>query len=876
MQTEMGRLRIADPSADLESLSMIRNRLQRLVFPVVALSSLPLFAGVSLEFVEISSDKISIGDVVEVKGKFQSTQPVDAVVVLSQQQVSFFRKKAGKGSGLDSRQKNEYEFSVKLPTRIKGVPVEAGEHQLRLVVLDENGDKIDNLPLREITVEQEVVEASEGVTELENDFARIEELTRETKLPSYYTKTDRDGSAWLNSDAGRSDVVLLPWTPVQIDGMNISVWNRTYGFGAAGLPETISIAGTGFLQAPIHYVLRVDGKEFRGVYTNRVVEQKEPGTKMIFSACTEDLQVQTEVSVEYDGFCLFKTVLTPQAKNVSVDEFLLEIPVCADQVKHYVHSVLGTFQPQKKDNPDLYILSLGGNGLLADGKKTLPWTPQISLVGPDRGVCVGFLNDRDWHGAEDDMIEVDPTGDSAVIRARLITQKTNLAGPAVYDWYLQALPSRPKLPWDEYTQFHSHQEGDAKSYLSSFDKNAAAMDNAIKAGLKTIIVHQGWTELQGYPGSYDEERNRILHKVVEQAHKRGLKVVLYAGLEVSAAGPEWAEYAKDMLKIPLWAGRPRTEFSAESYRPCSNRFYNDFLVHKLRECIREYDIDGVFLDGHPNMGLCMNPNHGHGYIRDDGRIAGTSYAVEVRDLMKRIYTLFKVESGKDGLVIGHGGLYTPSFSFMDINLVGETEVYAKKINPSLKLSELLPLDYFEAIYNPDTYGVRSLWMSKPFKGGFTFDQNTAVTMQYDVFPRVMYTELDATTPAALEALRVRTMDQDRAHRLWKLMRELDLTDAVHVPFAEMNSYGTVSPSMDPQHVAGMYLWPGKRALIVASNLDAENREFGFRPDFAKLNFNGDVRISDPESREPLDTRDGEIHIDVPAENYRLILLENKN
>ncbi len=835
-------------------------------------------AGVLLKECTVEPQEICLGDNIEVRGTLQTSAKIAAVVVLSQQQADNFRKKVKLGDGLTEDSRNSYSFSVSLPTQRKGSAVELGEHMLRLVLLDSSENKIDNLPLKSVIIKETATEPQEGkkASLLEEEFKQIKQIAKATRLPDYYTADDllTGGKLpdWLHSDAGTADVVLPPWTPVVMDELRISVWNRIYALGKSGLPESVLAGGKPLLQAPIRYVLRVDGKEFSGSYTNRVVEKKETGINLIFEAQAGGISIRTKAGVEYDGLCQFNTELIPEREGSAVDEFYLEIPVRSDRVDYYTHSVLGTFQPQKKDNPDLYILSLGGSGKLAEGKKVLPWTPQISLIGKQSGLCVGFLNDRSWQGPENKMVEILTEKDAVTVRARLIAEKTSLKKPAVYNWYLQALPARPILPWDEYEQFHSHQEKNAEVYLNHFKETdgTALIDKAVAEGLKTIIVHQDWTELQGHLRTYQPERGRVLRAVVDAAHKKGLKVVLYAGTELSAASPEWEAYADEILKIPLWKARPRTDPEADSYRPCSNKYYNDMLVHRMREAIRKYDIDGIFLDGHPNMGLCMNVRHGHGYIKENGEAAGTSYALDSRDLMRRIYTLFKHECKKDGLVIGHGGLYTPSFGFMDINLVGETEVYARKINPSLKLQELMSLGHFEANYNPLTYGVLPLWMSKSYQGGLTYDENSAVTLAFGVMPRVAYFELAA---GAWDAGFEKFVDlSKRSHNVWKLFRAFDPGNAIHIPYWDTVRYFTLSPALDELHVASMYLIKGKRAMVIVSNLSENGKTIELSFDSKALGFVKEMKASDPESGKELAMSNGRLKVEVPGGNYRLILL----
>ncbi len=723
---------------------------------------------------------------------------------------------------------------------------------------------------------QSVLEFNFGSTlsGAETGDLQIQKLTLEYPGPGY-TAQQRE-AVWINSTAGTADVVLPPWTPVQLDGLNVSVWNRIYELGDSGLPSNIVTATRSLLKMPMRYVLRTGSGTFSGAYTNQVLEQKDTAVCILFSAVSDGVEARTTVTIEYDGLCRFETELIPTGAGAVVEEFSLDIPLSAENLEYYNHGTLGTYPFQKKDNPDLYILSNNGNGRIGTETLTFPWTLQMTLLGRETGLCIGFNDERDWHSPADEMIELIPQGDTVTFRAKMISSPVNLAETLNYRWYLQALPARPQLPWNELKAFHNHQEADAKGYNSHFieTNGHALIDDAIDVGLQMIVMHQGWTELQGYPGTFDTQLDQYLRTTIANAHAKGLKAVLYLGLEVSTACPEWDEYASKMVKLPLWMGRERTSPAAAAPRPCSNRYYNDMLVHRLHDLINEYDIDGVFLDGHPTLGLCMNTSHGHGYTKPDGTWAGTSYALESRDLMRRIYSLFHDEVKTNGVVIGHGGLYTSSFAFMDVNLAGETEVYARAVNPALKLNDLMSLDYFGALYNQDVFGTRLLWMSKPDKGGFTYDQNMAATFAYGVLPRVFYPELDAPAPAALQALKNETRDMPRSHEVWNILDRFGLSNAVHIPFWEIESYCKVSPELSDTLAVSMYWAEGDRALLEVSNLSAEDVQVTLQPQNQSLRFGANVQIWNPEAADLPETLSGGVDLNVPAGNYVLVILEN--
>ncbi|HRR33604.1 MAG TPA: hypothetical protein P5026_05865 [Kiritimatiellia bacterium] len=48
--------------------------------------------------------------------------------------------------------------------------------------------------------------------------------------------------------------VPRPWTPVTVDGGQIGVWGRTYGFASNALPTAVTSAGGDLLAGPMRIV----------------------------------------------------------------------------------------------------------------------------------------------------------------------------------------------------------------------------------------------------------------------------------------------------------------------------------------------------------------------------------------------------------------------------------------------------------------------------------------------------------------------------------------------------------------------------------------------------------------------------------------------
>ena len=65
---------------------------------------------------------------------------------------------------------------------------------------------------------------------------------------------------WQGNDAGITDKVIPPWTPVQASGERFAVWNRVLNVDGLGCARSIANGGVGQIQA-MRLVAVVDGRE---------------------------------------------------------------------------------------------------------------------------------------------------------------------------------------------------------------------------------------------------------------------------------------------------------------------------------------------------------------------------------------------------------------------------------------------------------------------------------------------------------------------------------------------------------------------------------------------------------------------------------------
>ncbi|MBM4050513.1 MAG: hypothetical protein FJ279_35915, partial [Planctomycetes bacterium] len=180
-----------------------------------------------------------------------------------------------------------------------------------------------------------------------------------------------------------------------------------------------------------------------------------------------------------------------------------------------------------------------------------------------------------------------------------------------------------------------------------------ALDRAKERGVKTLVFHEHWTDIQNYTETTHEAD---LKRLVAACHERGIRLLLYFGYEMSNIAPEWPWYARECLTrspdapLPTKGGYHRQP-EQYAFIVCYNSPWQDFLADGIQRVMDKYGVDGVYLDGTIEPWGCVNHRHGCGYQRPDGTWAPTYPIFAVRNLMKRLYAICSAKPG--GMVNPH-------------------------------------------------------------------------------------------------------------------------------------------------------------------------------------------------------------------------------
>ena len=160
-------------------------------------------------------------------------------------------------------------------------------------------------------------------------------------------------------------------------------------------------------------------------------------------------------------------------------------------------------------------------------------------------------------------------------------------------------------------------------------------------GVNVLVFHEHWSDIQSYPDYNHEEE---IKNLVKLCHENGIKLLLYFGYQLSNIAPEWKDcYEECLTKLPGEAVAPFEHWQRQpeqkAYTVCHNSKWQNFIAQGIKRVMKDFGIDGVYLDGTTEPWKCVNHLHGCGYKLANGDYQPTYPIFAVRDLMKRIYNI---------------------------------------------------------------------------------------------------------------------------------------------------------------------------------------------------------------------------------------------
>ena len=373
------------------------------------------------------------------------------------------------------------------------------------------------------------------------------------------------------------------------------------------------------------------------------------------------------------------------------------------------------------------------------------------------------------------------------------------------------------------------------------------LDDLAEAGVRTLCIHEQWTDLEGYTSTTHTEKLRSL---VDACHARGIRVLVYFGFLLSDLAPEWPVFGDEVVV------EPRRVYDPYDYPPqphqiahwvCYQSIWQDQLADGIARLMDEFGVDGVYLDGTASPPPCSNERHGCGYLRPDGTRAVTYPIFGTRDMMRRIYTVVKSRR-PDGLVSVHQStcMTIPTLAWATSLWDGEQFCHLERGPAAL---ETIPLDAFRVEFMGHQWGVPGEFLC--YDRPYTYEEACSFTLLHDVLVR----------PNGLGP------HLELASKLWRLSDEFGRKEAQWLPYWRNEDAVSVSPA---GALASLYHHPREGVLVIVSNLAPEAAEVTVRLNATRLGLRSDAGARDALTGETVELRDHAFTARLGSMEWRIL------
>lgn len=647
---------------------------------------------------------------------------------------------------------------------------------------------------------------------------------------------------WVGSREGISDQVIPPFTALRsaktAQGCTVSPWGRTYEFGATPFVSQISSQDAPMLAAPMRLLARVNGADV--VWTPGVSQLAGAGdTACRISQKLEGASVSANVTTTIESDGLAKIAWALQAdKPVTLDELVVEIPLRSEHARY-----LNTW-------PDSTGAMAGTSGALT-ADYTSKFQPMVWLGDEARGLQWVCESEQNWSVADSGkVIQIIRRGDEVVLRLNLVTTPVTLdaGGKRDYVFGLLATPVKPVTEdaWDARI-VRTIRYGEELDLPDMKINGKPALEHYAEKGARAIIVWKWWNVFAyTRPIGGNEEKFR---RLVKECHRYGLKVLPYVGgFLLSGNAPEAMFFGDEMRVLPSKAyavGKLGDLPPQSTMLACQRGPWQDFLVDGIGRLIDDYDVDGVYLDTTTRPLLCDNELHGCGYLKPDGSRGGVYPVFSVRDNLRRIYTAVRTRK-PDGIVDVHPYecMNAPGMAWATTYWNGE------QLRANDSILDALPLERFRAEFMGYNWGVPADLLYYKLKN---YRQSVALAILHNVPVR-------PEKPADLDAIST----------LWKVRDDFGVKKARWLPY--WSNADVVKVETKGCYVS-LFAHPQCRVLAIVSNLSKEKTDVRLSLNLDKLELPANVSAKDAVSNAALKIQNGEIVLNLPAQDYRIVWIE---
>ncbi|MBE7028308.1 MAG: hypothetical protein E7407_04660 [Ruminococcaceae bacterium] len=559
-----------------------------------------------------------------------------------------------------------------------------------------------------------------------------------------------------------------PFLPVRVETDDlfhkVNVVGREYTFGPDGMLCSIVSDGVELLAEPMRIVITEDGEAgvFDDDYHNNESEsfiQSRSDEQAVICGCKQTKRFVLDFcnTVDYDGnididfkvmtrgFTVAQVFGVGDVKPLKyqLDKLWLEIPL-----KKEICSLCHMYPNSDIvfDDGTVKELSLtSASGAIPEKDFLMPFKSLFWMGNEDIGLGWFSESNRNWQPKDEkNVIEVIHREDKIIIRIRLLDSHpacwTDVLEkgpyrfrPLDFHFGFHATPVKP-FPKNPYIHnaFHLDCGKKIKGNYGEFLSQDNHFDKLKKMGVTTLILHEKWNKSQNW-FELSEFTSKQLKFIVDECHKRGIKVLPYFGYEISTMSPLWSELnnrvlAKDDQKKHK-GGWWRVPFQ-RAYISCYNSEYADYFIEGITNIVDTYNLDGVYLDGTAYPWDCCNTEHGCGWYDENGNLHPSYPLKAIRKIFKRLHSVIKARGGQINVHLS-GVLNFTAFPYIDQIWSGES-LQSSYMKGS---TEDVNLDYFRAEYIGRNMGVPVEFIAYENRPVWNFENALSCSILHGILPR---------------------------------------------------------------------------------------------------------------------------------------------
>ena len=670
-----------------------------------------------------------------------------------------------------------------------------------------------------------------------------------------------DDFPWFGNQAGISEKVPPPWTPMTVDESadRVAFWGRAFHYEGRLLPGRIVNQGEDMLAGPAQFELtRPDGGRVHFGRGAAQVEWRETSDTKMHSVRRETrgpVTITVDSFTEYDGLVWLDVTVAPAGSGpVTMNELALLLPMKSEWVK-LVKPLL--FDPSRTgllpeegyaDRLDCFWTGNEMGGIQLISETTAVW----ELNRPDR------------------CLDIRRQGGATNVRVRLVDRPYELREPRTFSFGFMVTPVKP-MP-----------RGYRRWVLGPTDPARAYKVLGRSDGIYIPLYVQGWSkyymfDFDGHPlaehypeGPYPDKFRSTDVKTDGGVVRKDVCLYVSAN-RVPADDPIYPHWVHEWV---VDSGKPVVINAGSGPRLCPGASsLIDLRAWGMNETMKVLGNRGYYFDvGFPQA--CNNLHHGCGVVDRHGKVLPTLNLMPIRRFVKRLYTSLKADHPHAMLAYHSSNrTYMPIFSFCDLVLDGES--YYGMLNRTDRKSyeSFLTLDAFRTLHRGNPMGtVNALLPQFRRRGSLTYEEAAEIHARdgevrpYNYLIGLILLHDSLLWPSYM-------WSGSGCYEIYRVLGELKFDERYrYVPYWSQRIV-----ALPEKTVASFYVDAARgRVLMVLMNVNAgEDLRLTVDVDWARLGLDpARTTVRNAMHEEPVALNErGQLEVPAPALTYRLIVLE---